>query len=484
MKALGFILIFSTLILAPFSARALPIDWNGSLSYESIRINNYRHTKGEAPTGVGSQAIAGDNDNAFIQNYVFRLAPSLIVNDHVSMKGEFSVGDARGNLMGQDTAVTRSDGSRGASNYFQNNPGGNSALNVNQLYMEIYSETATYRVGKFSRHWGLGAVINGGHNALDKFFSSYEGLEARVNIGNFYVTPYMVNISNGDRLTRTGEAREIGLELLYDNPDKDLMIGAHLSKRNTGGENTLYRNLQDPTDPMSSFHQGVSSVKHMNLFAQRYFGDLKVGLEVPIVSGDFGTIYDPDTMSSVDATSLIFETSYEMNSNWTFDAHFGHIAGDDASTNTFTAQYLHPNYHIAEVMFRYNLHAAMNTQEHNIFESSLTNMQYLRLASHYHSGLWTWHFAFITAKANETAQADNRAWQHQESYSFDSVENQSDALGWEVDLSFDYQWNPNLLMSGYFAFYNVGDYFAFTNGNGNMDLSNDLSVGIRLALTF
>jgi hypothetical protein len=84
----------------------------------------------------------------------------------------------------------------------------------------------------------------------------------------------------------------------------------------------------------------------------------------------------------------------------------------------------------------------------------------------------------------ETAQGGSRAYHHEESYSFDADESQSDNLGWELDFGFDYRWNPNVTISGYYGYWKVGDYYSFTNTTDTLSLSNMHGGGVKATLEF
>ena len=91
------------------------------------------------------------------------------------------------------------------------------------------------------------------------------------------------------------------------------------------------------------------------------------------------------------------------------------------------------------------------------------------------------------AKAMETAQGNTtRAYHHEESYSYDSKYKQSDNMGFELDFGFDYRWNPNVMISGYYGYWKVGDYYAFSNSTTGKDLSlkNVNGGGLKATLEF
>lgn len=465
---------------------SLPIEFGGNIGFESTRLNNYKRSSDSGlTTNNGSYGLNGVNDDAFLQSYIFRLSPNIVVNDHVTVKAEISTGSARGGYAGDSTALSGSNNSVGAAHYLHTQPAQSqeNTLHLNQAYMEIYSDLATFKVGRYSRDWGLGAIFNKGDKVFDRFFTYYDGFEGIFNLGKIYMTPYWANMSNGSSLTRNTEVKEMGIDLVYDNPDKDLKMGIHLSKRKAGGQNSLYTYDHDNNATTDQISQGSANTKLIDIFFRRYLGRFMIAAEVPMLSGEVGHVYDSATNSEFQASAYLFETSYELNNKWTIGFDFGKISGDKGSSNDFEALYLHPNYQIAEIMFRYNLRAISDTSTGNVYDSSMANATYYKLSAHYLKGLWKWNFAFIMAKANETATI-GRAYQHEDGYSFTSTKSQDDDMGYELDLTFDYQWNPNLVLSGTTAWYKPGDYYSFTNTASDIGLKNQLAAGLKLGLNF
>lgn len=468
------------------SVLALPVDWNGTLGYDNIRINNYKRTNqiNTAPNS-GSQEIAGLENDAFVQTYLFRLAPSIIVNDHVTLKAELSTGHPRGGAVGDNTSIGDSnDTSRGlgAAHFYHTAPASTSALRVGQTYMEVYSDIATLKIGRYSKHWGLGILLDDGSDATDRFYTYYEGFEARFAMGNIYITPHWLNLSTQDEFTRGGEVRELGISLLYDNPDKDTQFGLLTSKRKTGSRNSVYK-AQHTDGVVRSM--GSSEVTLMDFFYQRYWSRFRLGAEVSLLSGTLGNVYDTSTRSDIKASAYVVESDFDLNEKWKIGLKAGVVTGDDGASDAFEALYLNPNYQVAEIMFRYNLKALGNSgSTQNLYDSAVSNASFLRLNFQYKTGAWTWNMAYIYAKARETAVNGQRAYHHEESYAFTAAENQKDDLGQEIDLTFDYQWNPNLTFTGVVAYFMPGDYFKYTNGGSSIDVKNQLASGFKVNLNF
>jgi hypothetical protein len=136
-------------------------------------------------------------------------------------------------------------------------------------------------------------------------------------------------------------------------------------------------------------------------------------------------------------------------------------------------------------MFRYN-YPSFNEGGRSIFDSSITNSRFYKFHGHYKTDKWVWKAAFIMANAMETAETGKNGYHHESNYSFgNAAEDQANDLGFEVDLGFDYKWNPNVTISGYYGYWKVGDYYAFNNdASSELSLSNVHGGGLRATLEF
>lgn len=485
------------------SAMALPIDWTGVFGVDATSISNTCRTSdkiGEAEkplpsdidpgTGLpaghtrnGTQALRSNDCGATFQTYTFRLNPQIIVNDGVTLKGELSTGYLRGGLAGQDSANNQ-DGS-GNNAYFFNTPAQRSSLNVNQMYMELYADTALIKIGRIARHYGSGMIFDGGTDAWDRFITMYDGIEAEMKIGNFSVTPYYAKIasydSNNNKPNASGssDVREIGLTAKYDNKNRDFVASVLYAKRSSEPKNTLYN--ADTTT--GTIPRGSTSVTIIEPYVAKKWNKFKISAEASIQTGDYGFVYDATEQSKLSANAYMVDMKYDLNPKWDVGFLAGQVDGDKGDSNKFEAAYLNPNFHIGELMFRYN-YAAFSEGGRSIYDSSITNARFFKLYGNYKTDKWTWKAAGIMATALQTADANKRAYHHEENYAFQSTQKQDDNYGFELDVGFDYRWNPNVLISGYYAYWKVGDYYAFTNDVKELSLSNVHGGGLRATLEF
>ena len=469
------------------TAQALPIDWHGVFGVDTTLINNYRKVKNTADNkpisaNPGSQEIGlgTGNEKASFQSYIFRLNPHIIVNDSASFKAEITSGYGRGGRLGDDSHTDQT-GSFGNALYVQNQSSSTENLVINQAYMELYSDTATYVIGRHTTDWGLGAVYNSGKGTWDRHAFSRDGVTAKIKIGNFLVEPYWAKIDSSGSLSRNTKSNEIGAGLLYDNVDRDIAFGLlYAKKNNKSGNTTADTNTTGAANP---YALGETDVKVTDIYFKKIFGNFKLELEVPIVSGELGKVYN-NQVTKMNSKSFIFETEYKVSDSWTIAFDFGSISGHGGSTSSYDAMYLNPNYQVANLLFRYNLQAVGNTNQ-NIYDSYMTNATYAKIAGEYKSDKWSWVAAMIWAKANETAKAGESAYNHTNNRTFTAADTQADDLGMEIDLNFDYHWNNAVKVGGSLGYLFAGEYFSFTNDPTNKNVAdNSFALQLNSSIEF
>lgn len=484
------------------SAMALPIDFSGTFGVDAHSISNLRRSKDDVvkytpntttrdPNGAngkeGTQGINNGKEGASFQTYVFKLNPQIIVNDGVTLKGEISSGYIRGGFAGGE-AGNNADGSSNNA-YFFTSPAQRSGLNLNQMYMELYADTALVKIGRFAKGYGTGMIWSSGTKAWDRFFTMYDGIEAEMKIGNFSIIPHFAKISSyrnnptsGSGASGENDVRELGIIAKYDNKNRDLVASVLYAKRSAEPKNALYN--QGTASNTAGTIRGKSEVTVIEPYVSKKWNKFKVAAEASIQSGDYGTYDSTIGPSKLSANAYVVEATYELNPKWDLGLHAGQVSGDKGSTGKFEASYLNPNYHIAELMFRYNYAAFTEPTGRSIFDSSITNTRFAKLYGNYKTDKWTWKAAAIMAKAMETSSGSGRSYHHEEGYAFTSGAKQSDDMGYEIDLGFDYRWNPNVVISGFYGFWFVGDYYAFTNDTKELSLTNVHGGGLSATVEF
>jgi len=479
---------FANLLLAVTAPLwAIPVDWHGALSVDTTNILNYRKTvqstNSTSPIDPGSQEIYitnGAGDNASFQNYIFRLEPNIVINDAASVFAEITNGYARGGRFGDNSTSSRESGMGSALYAFNTSDTGVASLAFAKFYMELYSDVGTYQIGRHSAGWALGAVVSDGKGANDHFSSTRDGISVSYKLGNFTLAPYWAKLGSIGSQTRTHKVEEHGISMLYDNTERAYGFGVLYSKKDSGTQNQL---IQTDVGGMGATSVGIVDTKLFDLYFKKRFGNFSFEVEIPFFSGKIGNIYQDGRNINYKARSVIFESKYFINDFWTVGFNAGTISGEDGQISNYGATYLNPNYQIAYLMFRYNL-MAISDDNKSLYDSYITNANYLRFYGKYLSGKWLWNMAFIYAAANEIASTGHDAYNHLTNKQFAATANQNSELGFEVDGGFDYQWNKEISVSGILGYHFAGDYYAFTNSDNPNDASDSYIYQFKTTISF
>lgn len=460
--------IFLAFLITSTSAYSVPVDWKGSLAFDTQIIKDFRRTGNNCDGTQDGECIAAEENNARFQSLTLKLKPQFIINDDVSMFAELSTGNTRTQNLGEATEVEDSGGS-----YFAQTT--SSTVNLNQLYTELYTDSALYRVGRFAKNYGLGAVLNSGNKPTDRFFSGYEGIEMQLKLNNFHLTPMWAKLHTPDSTTGNPNGRydayESNIIAKYDSPSKNLVVGVLYGQREVQSSNTLYTGNRS------------QNVTIIDVFFSKEWEKFSFGLEIPMISGEAGNAYNTGS-ADIDTNAYILESKYTVNNKWKVGLNAGMVKGDDGESDSFEGMYLHPNYQIAEVMFRYNYHGFTDANSYNIYNSSIVNTTYAQLFAHYKKGEWGWKLSALMAKANTVAEEGKDFYNHQKKKVVTASDDQSDDMGYEFDVAFEYQWNPAVVFSGFLGYHVVGDYYAFSNDTEDLDINNVMSSGMRLSVNF
>lgn len=479
-------LAIALLAVVPATSFALPIDWHGSFGVDTTILTGARRVKSKTnltSTTPGSQEVAldtGEKENAEWQSYIFKLNPTMIINDAATFKAELTTGYANGGYLGDSFQTDKTDANNVPLYYHTQSTNG-SAVNVRKAYLELYSDTATYLIGRHTIDWGLGAIYNDGQDTWDRHASTRDGATMKLKIGNFYVSPFWSKVANGGGITKATSAKELGIGLLYDNEERDIAFGILYTVRSSHNKATNFKSTVDA--PYTALTMGDTNVKITDLYLKKELGKFDVAVEVPLISGDIGKLANGD-VRSYSAKAIVVQTNYRATDFWTFGFDGGQIAGDDGSSSKFGAVYLNPNYQVANILFRYNLNA-IGDHNQSVYDSYITNALYLKLRSSYSTEKWTFDTGVIYAKAQETATTGKNAFNHTKNKNFAAVTTQSDDLGTEIDLNATYKWNNEIRISAGLGYLITGDYFSYTNDPINKnEAKSSMVLQLNTSVTF
>lgn len=470
--------------MTSLTSLALPIDWHGEFQVDTNRIENFTRTKKAInSTDDGSQEIAladGKKSSASFQSYIVKLKPELIVNDSTTFKGEITTGYGHGGRFG-DSGGEKKKSSSSASftnalyTYDTVNENG---LNLTQAYATFFADTATYKVGRQSTHWALGAIHNNGEGTNTRFATIRDGITIDFKIGNFNITPYYAKLSSKENLTKSARVKETGIKLYYNNLDTDFAFGLLYATNKASNFANVDTEVSGTTIDM-----GLSSVKITDIYLKKAVGDFTTEVEIPLLSGDVGKLVNNDDVASYKATAFIVNNTFKVSPAHTVALNLGKVSGDSGSKSSYEALFLNPNFQVANLLFRYNL-SAVGDKDQNVYDSYITNTFYAKFSHTYFSNNWSWENAVIWAKAQEVAKKGENAYNHAKNKYFTAVADQDSSLGFELDSNINYKWNTAVTISGSVGYLFAGDYFAFNNTATPGEVQNSFVLSSAVNLSF
>jgi hypothetical protein len=489
-------------------AYGLELDWSGQFWSEFNYVHNYSLDNGGSPTdptrvGQGGYYIdsAGSRDASF-QNLFLRLRPKVVVNDNIYIKSEIWFGDPIYGIFGN--AVPYQIDQR---QYYSSQSRG-STLSAQRFWGEFLSDVGTFQVGRVPLHWGLGIVWNAGDNLWDRYMSTGDGVRWIAKFGSFSFIPSFILNSTGNTIGGAcvfnaagtcvpqggiGGVSDYSLVFKYENTEDDLEIGVNVLRRLGGGG-------QDPNGGVLAPGAKPESTAGMNfitydLFARKKLNTLTLGAEVPITNGNLG-------QANYSTVAIAGEADWKPNDTWNFLLKAGYAPGQPSFTDStladYKAFYFNPNYHIAMIMFNYQLANFAGPQTLNNpnarasalaspYDNPIVDAQYISVSSQIKPWeKWTIRPLLAYAVAPKTAANGEKFF----NYWTRSIEtnntgkSQGSSLGWEFDLGLTFQWDEYFQFSLDNGLFFPGSFYAFSNTPTENATNVVFATSVRIGVNF
>ena len=352
--------ISTFLFLIPTITFAIPIDWQGSLGFDSTIISEF-----------DNRGNSADENEASFQTYLFKLSPSAIVNDSATINAEFTTGYGRGGRLGDDSTVSQNSANT-TGLYFHHSPASQNSLVVNHLYAEIFGTTATYVIGRHPYKWALGALFNDGAAIWSRHTSIRDGITMKINLGNFNIKPFISKRYSANSINSNGKMEEYGASLEYQNLDSNLSLGIYYSKIQNNTQSNIPAN--DANNPL-----GKSDIKVTDFYIEKVLKTRDSRWRCPIISGQVGNANNDNSNATLSTQGFVFESFHKFSDKIELNVFLGHLQGDNSpSEGEYNSLYLHPNYQIANLLFRFNTDALNQANNVNLFDSYMTNSMYAK----------------------------------------------------------------------------------------------------------
>lgn len=508
-KRTDLVLVFAVVVgilsaLVSTRAQALELDWSGQFRSEFNFVHNYSMdnsdagsnndlaTRNPAPGGNvpgGYYVPGGGQNDATWETLFLKIKPKLVVNDNVYIKSEWWLGDPTFGFFGNAAPYSIDQ-----HQYYSTQSRG-SYITAQRFWAEFLTDFGTIQVGRAPLDWGLGVVWNAGNHLWDHYESTGDSIRLISKFGAFSFIPSFTSISTGNAVggacfvvgstgcnptVGTGAVTNYSLILKYENPDEDFEGGVNFIKRIAGA-------AQDPNSGYLG-PQGTPQGMNYNTFdiyGRKKLGKFTFAAEIPLTSGYVGSTPDPSNFLDYSTYAVALEANYKSSDTFETNLKAGHAPGQPNLVNPYLDRYraffFNPNYHIAMIMFNYQLRNFSGASTLNNpalgqqalvspYDNPIVNANYVNIGEQIHTDKWTFNGALIYANATNSAAAGQyffNYWDKRIAGPVGSpkvaVKDQSSNLGVEFDLGATFQYDENFQFGLDFGLYSPGAFYAFSN---------------------
>jgi hypothetical protein len=474
------------------NAFGLDLDWSGQFRTEanvlyqySLDTSNKNADSVRFDTTTGSSRggyyiPGGGSRTAYFQSLFLKLRPSLIVNDNISIKSEWWVGDPIYGFFGSGAPYPA------GQRFYNSTSSRGSTIMASRLWGEYLSDFGTVQVGRVPLHWGLGVVWNNGDGLWDKYASTGDSIRVISKFGAFSVIPAYIKYSLGNSIggscptitggvcisgTGTSDVTDYSFGFKYENIDDDLEMGVNLVRRMSGNQQSTTGGYFG----VEGIPVGMDYVT-WDIYGKKTLGKFDFGIEVPIVTGSLGAM-------QYRTYAVALETKWKMSEDWETSLKAGHAQGQPneiagtGSPNMYRAFYFHPNYRLGLIMFHYNLVGISGpntlndstTSASNLkspYDNPITNTTYANWNLSYRTQKWTFRSSFIWARAHQVAEGGKKifnSWERKFYTAPSGISKQGNNLGWEGDFGSTFHWDENFRFDLDFGAFFPGSFYRYSN---------------------
>ncbi len=516
MKKLALVLLVVLSQVAVHSASALELDWSGQFRTEFNYIKTYTLDGSETgldtarQTGKGYYIPNGGSNDAQFEDLFMKLQPKIVVNDNISIKSEFWLGNPVYGFYGDASPYTLDQ-----KQYYSTNSRG-SIVTAQRFWAEILTDFGTLKIGRAPLNYGLGLIWNAGDGLWDHYESTGDTVSLVSKFGAFSFIPSFISYSTGNNVggncngpTTTaggtcsptggsGGLSDYSLQLKYENLDDDFDAGVNFIRRVAGG-------AQDPNS--GYFFNGSAQGMNYNtydIYLHKKVGKVDLSAEVPVASGTVGGV-------PYSTWAFAANVDWRINDPWEFIFKFGHAPGQPSSPTqqpgSYKGFYFNQDYQIALIMFNYqfaNFAGPNNSNNPNVtpgsqnagsaglqspYDNPITNANYFTFNPTLHADKWKFHATYAFAKANQTAQAGPGQYfwntNSRQMVNNTTSETQGSWMGWEMDYGAEFQYDQYFVFGATVGWWFPGSYYGFSNVAGNDNATNTvMAAQARIGIQF
>ncbi len=237
------------------------------------------------------------------------LSPNLVIDDHFSIKSQWSLLASPGFTPSATTAL-----GSGQGGYIFGDVG-SSALVLNRAWLEWTSDFGVFRIGRMPIAWGYGLLWDAGNRVWDDYQTTQDRIEYRLHLGNVVGA---LAYSKARKIALLGDADDqefYTIYLQYNNQELDVEGGILFEKqaRATGQQAALI-GTANPFFPALTTAPFPSSNNVVDVYLKKKVSYFTFGGEVGWLTGDAFDFNGDGAKDSLNAVGAVLSATFELHS--------------------------------------------------------------------------------------------------------------------------------------------------------------------------
>ncbi len=237
------------------------------------------------------------------------LAPNLVIDDHFSVKSQWS-------LLTSPTftpnATTGLGTGQGGYIFGDNATNG---LVLNRVWLEWTSDFGVFRLGRMPVAWGYGLLWDAGNRVWDDYQTTQDRLEYRLHLGNVVGA---LAYSKMHKVTLLGDANDqefYTIFLQYNNPELDVEGGILFEKQaRSSGQQADLNGTAGPYSPTLTNVPHPLSNNVVDVYLKKKISYFTFGGEVGWLTGDATDFNGDGKLDSLNAVGAVLSSTFEYHS--------------------------------------------------------------------------------------------------------------------------------------------------------------------------
>ena len=261
----------------------LAISMSSAVQAATMSFGGSFRSEAASYTNLKLGALTGPISKNFIAGRAL-LNPNLVVDDHFSIKSQWSLLSSPSFTPRANTGLAVGQGSY----VFGDNT--SASLALSRAWLEWTSDIGVFRLGRMPVSWGYGVLYDSGESVWDDFQTTMDRIEYRLHLG--YVVGALAYSKNRKISVQDNDNDQqfFTAYLRYDNPEVEIEAGVLFEQQNRAGNQSGDLQTNNPysqasTTPIGQLMPSPLSNSVVDVYFKKTAGYFSYGAEVSWLSG-------------------------------------------------------------------------------------------------------------------------------------------------------------------------------------------------------